>query len=42
MMRDMWAYDFVFDAFADGRHLKCLTVIEEYVMTHRNLLTSGR
>jgi putative transposase len=26
----VWAYDFVFDATADGRQLKCLTVIDEY------------
>ena len=26
----MWAYDFVFDACANGQVLKCLTVIDEY------------
>ena len=26
----MWAYDFVFDTCADGRTLKCLTVIDEF------------
>lgn len=26
----VWAYDFVFDACANGQHLKCLTVIDEY------------
>lgn len=26
----VWAYDFVFDATADGRQLKCLTVIDEF------------
>ena len=26
----VWAYDFVFDACANGQQLKCLTVIEEY------------
>ena len=25
-----WAYDFVFDTCADGRSLKCLTVVDEY------------
>ena len=25
----VWAYDFVFDTCADGRTLKCLTVIDE-------------
>ena len=26
----VWAYDFVFDTCADGRMLKCLTVIDEF------------
>jgi len=26
----VWAYDFVFDACANGQGLKCLTVIDEY------------
>lgn len=26
----VWAYDFVFDTCADGRSLKCLTVIDEF------------
>lgn len=26
----VWAYDFVFDACADGKQIKCLTVIDEY------------
>lgn len=26
----MWAYDFIFDTCADGRSLKCLTVIDEF------------
>ena len=26
----VWAYDFVFDTCADGRILKCLTVIDEF------------
>jgi putative transposase len=26
----VWAYDFVFDSCADGRQLKCLTVIDEH------------
>src|SRR5437870_2582811 len=29
-MNHMWAYDFVFDTCADGRTLKCLTVIDEF------------
>src|SRR6185437_16648080 len=28
--RYLWAYDFVFDACANGQQLKCLTVIDEY------------
>lgn len=28
--RHVWAYDSVFDACANGRQLKCLTVIDEY------------
>ncbi len=28
--RHVWAYDFVFDACANGQQLKCLTVIDEY------------
>lgn len=31
----VWAIDFVFDACADGRQIKCLTVIDEY--THECL-----
>jgi len=31
----VWAYDFVFDACANGQQLKCLTVIDEY--TRENL-----
>ena len=27
---EMWAYDFVFDACANGQQLKCLTVIDEF------------
>jgi putative transposase len=27
---EVWAYDFVFDACANGQALKCLTVIDEY------------
>lgn len=26
----MWAYDFVFDACANGQQLKCLTIVDEY------------
>jgi putative transposase len=27
---EVWSYDFVFDACADGRQLKCLTVTDEF------------
>ncbi len=26
----VWAYDFIFDTCADGRSLKCLTVVDEF------------
>ena len=26
---EVWAYDFIFDACANGQRLKCLTVIDE-------------
>src|SRR5581483_3692565 len=29
-INQVWAYDFVFDTCADGRQLKCLTVIDEF------------
>jgi putative transposase len=29
-MNHVWAYDFVFDTCADGRALKCLTIVDEY------------
>jgi putative transposase len=29
-LNHVWAYDFVFDTCADGRTLKCLTVIDEF------------
>jgi putative transposase len=30
MVNMVWAYDFVFDTTADGRQIKCLTVVDEY------------
>lgn len=27
---EVWAYDFVYDACANGKPFKCLTVIDEY------------
>ena len=32
---EVWAYDFVFDACANGQQLKCLTVIDEYTREAR-------
>jgi putative transposase len=29
-MNHVWAYDFVFDTCADGRLLKCLTIVDEF------------
>jgi len=29
-INEVWAYDFVFDATADGRQIKCLTVVDEW------------
>ena len=29
-VNQVWAYDFVFDACANGQQLKCLTVVDEY------------
>jgi putative transposase len=34
-MNHVWAYDFVFDACANGQQLKCLTVVDEF--THECL-----
>lgn len=32
MANEIWAYDFVFDACANGKQLKCLTIIDEYTL----------
>ncbi len=29
---EVWAYDFVFDACANGQQLKCLTIIDEFTL----------
>ena len=29
-MGEVWAYDLVFDACANGQQLKCLTVVDEF------------
>jgi len=28
--KELWAYDFVYDACANGQQIKCLTVVDEY------------
>jgi putative transposase len=30
MINEVWSYDFVFDACANGQQLKCLTVVDEF------------
>ena len=37
-----WAYDFVFDACANGQQLKCLTVIDEYTRECLAIDVAGR
>jgi putative transposase len=39
--RQVWAYDFVFDACANGQQLKCLTVIDEYTRESLAIDVSG-
>ena len=38
----VWAYDFVFDACANGQKLKCLTVIDEWTREVLALDVAGR
>ena len=37
----VWAYDFVFDACANGQKLKCLTVVDEYTRESLAINVSG-
>ena len=37
----VWAYDFVFDAGANGQQLKCLTVVDEYTRESLAIAVSG-
>ena len=37
----VWAYDFVFDACANGQKLKCLTVIDEWTREALAIHVSG-
>lgn len=38
----MWAYDFVFDARANGQQLKCLTEIDEFTREALAIDVAGR
>lgn len=38
---EMWAYDFVFDACANGQKLKCLTIIDEWTREALAIEVSG-
>jgi putative transposase len=38
----VWAIDFVFDTCADGRHLKCLTVADEFTKEGLAIEVDGR
>ena len=38
----VWAFDFVFDACADGRQLKCLTVADEFTKEGLAIEVDGR
>ena len=41
MANQVWAYDFVFDACANGQQLKCLTVVDEYTRESLAIDVSG-
>ncbi len=38
----MWAYDFVYDAFATGHKNKCLTLIDEFTRECLVIDSAGR
>ena len=38
----MWSYDFVFDWCANGQHLKCLTVTDEWTREGLAIEVDGR
>ena len=38
----VWAYDFVFDTCADGRSLKCLTIVDEFTRECLAINVAGR
>ena len=37
----VWAYDFVFDTCADGRSLKCLTIVDEFTREYLAIDVAG-
>ncbi|MGE0388202.1 MAG: IS3 family transposase [Gammaproteobacteria bacterium] len=41
MVNQVWAYDFVYDACANGQQLKCLTVVDEYTRESLAIDVSG-
>ena len=41
MANQVWAYDFVFDACANGQQIKCLTVIDEFTRESLAIDVSG-
>ena len=40
-INDVWTYDFVFDACANGQQLKCLTVVDEFTREHLAIHVDG-
>lgn len=41
-MNHVWAYDFFFDTCADGRALKCLTIVDEHTLECLAIDVAGR
>ena len=37
----VWAYDFVFDACANGQQIKCLTIVDEYTREYLAIDVAG-
>ena len=38
---ELWAYDFVYDACANGQQIKCLTVVDEYTRESLSIDVAG-
>jgi len=38
---EVWVYDFVFDAYANGQKLKCLTLIDEFTKESLRIDVTG-